>query len=69
MIKNDGRKFAKATNGAALGEAARKYHPWTKLDIQLVLDGRNLTVRQLAEKLGRSPEAIRKIRSRLGNGV
>jgi HNH endonuclease len=67
VIKNDGRKFAKATNGAALDDAARKYHPWTELDIQLVLDGRNLTVRQLAEKLGRSPAAIRKIRSRLGN--
>jgi HNH endonuclease len=67
VIKNDGRKFVKATNGAALSEAARKYRPWTELDIQLVLDGRNLTVRQLAEKLGRSPAAIRKIRSRLGN--
>jgi hypothetical protein len=69
LIKNDGRKFAKATNGVTLDDAARKYHPWTELDIQLVLDGSDLTVTELAEKLGRSPDAIRKIRSRRGNGV
>jgi hypothetical protein len=67
LIKNDGRKSLKATNGAALDDAARRYHRWTEPDIQLVLDGSDLTIAELAEKLGRSPDAIRKIRSRLRN--
>jgi HNH endonuclease len=67
LSKNDGRKFVKAANGATLDEAARRYHPWTEPDIQLVLDGSDLTDAELAEKLGRSPGAIRKVRYRFGN--
>jgi hypothetical protein len=54
-------------SGAALAEAAGKYHPWTEPDIELVLGGSDLTIAEVAERLGRSPDAIRKIRSKLGN--
>jgi HNH endonuclease len=66
LIKNDGRKVVQVMNDAALHDAARRYHPWTDRDIQTVLDGNGLTVAELAGKLGRSDDAIRKIRHRLG---
>jgi hypothetical protein len=54
-------------SGAALAEAAGKYHPWINSDIQLVLGGSDLPIAELAEKLDRSPNTIRAMRSRLGN--
>jgi hypothetical protein len=66
LLKNDGRKAAQATTGVIPEYAARRYHPWTEQDIEIVLNRSDLTLAELAEMLGRSSAAIRAIRSRLG---
>jgi hypothetical protein len=66
LLKNDGRKAAQTTTGLIPDDAARRYHPWTEQDIHIVLDRNDLTLAELAEKLGRSSSAIRAMRHRLG---
>jgi hypothetical protein len=67
LLKNDGRKTAQPTTGVIPEYAARRYHPWTEQDIQIVLNRSDLTLAELAEMLGRSSRAIRAIRYRLEN--
>jgi HNH endonuclease len=67
LLKNDGRRVVHAIRDVIPEYAARKYHPWSDQEIQIVHHENSLTVAELAEKLGRSPNAIRAIRSRRGN--
>jgi hypothetical protein len=66
LLKSDGRKVAQTIKDVIPEYAARIYRPWTDQEIQTVLDENGRPVAELAEILGRSSNAIRAMRHRLG---